>query len=69
MQLKNYQLLCFATIWIFARLRRSVEDEPEQPGFATIWIFARLRRISVGIEFYLRFATIWIFARLRPKEI
>ena len=31
---------CFVTIWIFARLRRSISLDK---CFVTIWIFARLR--------------------------
>ena len=59
---------CFATIWIFARLRRHVSLRPFIMRFATIWIFARLRLVHPSQVQEDRFATIWIFARLRHRS-
>ena len=55
----------FVTIWIFARIRQSRADDPDESGFVTIWIFARIRPNAKWIVQYISFVTIWIFARIR----
>ncbi len=40
------RVVCFITIWIFARMKQYLGDLIAGNGFITIWIFARMKHNS-----------------------